>query len=563
TNLNDFNPDHNRLLWVDKTYLTYYTTEFCFYPTGYYNVESLGRVLTADNKILGQAEIKSVVKLFDIFKQTNQAQFSDSSVISSRSAFGPTYGNKSLQIMPELPEYAKDADYDGYITSATTENSDKSAGAAFRAHFANGVDADSGQAMLPDINGPYKDRLVPTGAKLGKLFPDGIYSEYKSVPEYPYQPPEWDKIMVSVWVKPHFRPEDTERIRWYTSWMGRDQGTWHGTAAFFGIWGIVNGRVTTGQPQTRYSEINSPTQYPYGTMQDDNGFAAGGMGSNPRKHTTTGSPCLNRLGNRSYSATPYSATLPSAPNYFQAGHWMHFAWIRKERTIDILYVNGQTWPYGYDARHLTSGTSLRFSANLRLGQRHDMERYPHPADSTFDEVAIFPLSSGLIAGGGSSFDEISKSGKAHGWGSTSSEPASVGKSIWNDGRYYQGTDGTFTSGEIDLAKESNVSSDTSLTVFLTTWTIYPADTLQPLYPYPAGSNIKIQIDNGNMMEDARGSVPEDYSGGPLTSDKPIRYSAHFKPQVDLNKIVIDSLILDDVTLYYYSEPKLLSWTYVR
>ena len=108
TNLNDFNPDYNRLLRVDKTDLTYYTTEFTFYATGYYEITSLGRVLNNNNKVLAQAEIKSIVKLFDIYRETAESQFLadikdkpiKNNIINESST--PTHNDLTLQVLPEI-----------------------------------------------------------------------------------------------------------------------------------------------------------------------------------------------------------------------------------------------------------------------------------------------------------------------------------------------------------------------------------------------------------------------------------------------------------------------------
>jgi hypothetical protein len=172
--------------------------------------------------------------------------------------------------------------------------------------------------------------------------------------------------------------------------------------------------------------------------------------------------------------------------------------------------------------------------NIRLGERKDAVRYPHPPDATIDEVLILDENSGT--------DPIS---------------------IWQDGRYYPSNDGAFTSGKIDLPKEKGVATGTNLTVFLATWTIYPAETFKPIYPYPDGSNIEVQISNGAIMKNYGGSTPQGYAGKTLSVSEPFRYRVFFKTKRDLNIVITDSLIFDDITLYYYGEPKLLNWRHIR
>jgi hypothetical protein len=84
--LNELNPDDNLYLRVDKTDLIVNSTEFCFIPTGYFEVESLGRVLrpvgggadaltAPDNQMMAQAKLATVVKLYDQYRETTQKHF--------------------------------------------------------------------------------------------------------------------------------------------------------------------------------------------------------------------------------------------------------------------------------------------------------------------------------------------------------------------------------------------------------------------------------------------------------------------------------------------------------
>jgi hypothetical protein len=667
TNLNDFNPDYNRLLWVDKTDLTYYTTEFCFYPTGYYNISSLGRVLSQDNKVLGESEVKTTLKIFEIYRETNQAQFSEGTT-SRKTAWGPTYRKyrqmQSLQVMPELPAYERDTNYDGYITLATTENSNS--GGQFRAYF-YGPDADSGEPILSDTAGPFKDRLLPltAGNRIGNLFQDGIYSEKDSIPAYTYRPSEvicsnpvrhptccwrrrtcsnpsqhpvccnpanrtipFQRLMVSMWVKPHFRPEDTQRTRWFISWNGPPPNATatqrRRTPSYFGIWNVANARVDTEPSQSRSSFINrlsATTKYRnYATPAENNAWddlsiIAGGLAGDGTIVTRnriyiSGTPFLNKLGNRRYypgpppppprwerkqvkegerlawrwvriqdTATPYPEpaegrylpAVPSVPGgavaggwtpgtaFLEAGCWIHIGWEFKLpmpgnwEQYNRLYINGRPSSPPQVYNNATLDTAVFHSGladNLRLGERSSRIdygssgrlRYPHPVDSTIDEVLIGPsLGRGL-------------------------------NNIWLDGRYYMGNnryddkrnDRVFTSRQIDLRKESNAPSGTDITIFLVQWTVYPAKTLEPNIVYPDGlsGNINVQITNGAIMTDTRGAMPGT-GGGSLTLSEPFRYKLYFNLKVDLNKVVTDTPIFDDITLYYYTEPKILSWAYVK
>lgn len=111
--LNEINPNHNIYLLVDKTDLIYRTTEFCFAPSGYFKVESLGRVLrpdneadsltATDNKILAEQKIAVIVKLYDTYRESAQKNF---------------YGGKFT--IDGLP--SPDPDMSNYINGERTNN---------------------------------------------------------------------------------------------------------------------------------------------------------------------------------------------------------------------------------------------------------------------------------------------------------------------------------------------------------------------------------------------------------------------------------------------------------
>ena len=85
--LNELNPDANLHRYVDKTDLIVHSTEFCLVPTGYFRVESAGRVVrptnpletdafvAADNELAAQATATAVYRLYDLHRETNQSQF--------------------------------------------------------------------------------------------------------------------------------------------------------------------------------------------------------------------------------------------------------------------------------------------------------------------------------------------------------------------------------------------------------------------------------------------------------------------------------------------------------
>ena len=137
--LNELNPDTNLHLRVDKTDLLCNSTEFTFVPTGFFEIESLGRVLRpkdpavgdsylGDNDLVAQAKVSAVYKLYDLYRETSQKQFYAGTLPARTGAF-ETNGNMSLEIGPE-PDNGKfagnlgaagdpDNEWSGYIAFPT------------------------------------------------------------------------------------------------------------------------------------------------------------------------------------------------------------------------------------------------------------------------------------------------------------------------------------------------------------------------------------------------------------------------------------------------------------
>jgi len=88
--LNEANPDENMNRMIDKTDLIVMSTEGCFAPTGFYEIESLGRVVrppagTPPNslnstvatpcELMAEFKVQAVIKLFDAIRFTSQRDF--------------------------------------------------------------------------------------------------------------------------------------------------------------------------------------------------------------------------------------------------------------------------------------------------------------------------------------------------------------------------------------------------------------------------------------------------------------------------------------------------------
>jgi hypothetical protein len=140
--LNEINPDAQLYTWVDKTDLIVSSTEFCFLPTGYFEIESVGQILRAEweqgkfhispyliinkdsfehnNQIMGQRRLKIEVKLWDLYRETSQKDFMMGQYSTNSSQY-PTNGNWGCESGPEpINGWAPfENEYEGYVTLAT------------------------------------------------------------------------------------------------------------------------------------------------------------------------------------------------------------------------------------------------------------------------------------------------------------------------------------------------------------------------------------------------------------------------------------------------------------
>jgi hypothetical protein len=137
--LNELNPDLNLFQHVDKTDLFVNSTEFSFVPTGYFEIEALGRilrprdekitdVLLGDNVIVAQAKVTAIYKLYDMYRESTHKQFYGGTLSEQGGAWGTNNGY-SLEIGPEpdngqFPGTAgtegdPETEYAGYIALPT------------------------------------------------------------------------------------------------------------------------------------------------------------------------------------------------------------------------------------------------------------------------------------------------------------------------------------------------------------------------------------------------------------------------------------------------------------
>jgi hypothetical protein len=160
--------DHSGTVTEDDKGLYTSTTEFSFNSGGYYSISSTGTVSDAAGNRLAQKRINTVVKVFDIWRQTTQAQFNAAA----------SSDKVQVQTYPE-PQAVTAAGYDGQIMVAKLPITTPSSGTAyFRAGYTTTLNADavggSGDATLKT---PLTGSLPPTIASIAKMAPAGARGE--------------------------------------------------------------------------------------------------------------------------------------------------------------------------------------------------------------------------------------------------------------------------------------------------------------------------------------------------------------------------------------------------
>lgn len=520
--VNDFNPSHERFRWVDKTDLTASSTELSLQPTGSFELESIGRVLGRAHETVAEAKATTMVRIFELHRETTQREFlrehwqdgaSLASVISRERGAGSTRGDLSLTSFPELArtDLLRDADWDGSLELATRKA--ETGDARFTASFEDRIEPESGQAVVPDANGPFVDRLLAgRRSNVGKLFPDGVYSELDSVPMYAFQPASLDDFATSMWLKPHYFPEQAGRSRVYLTWQTSSR--WRRTGRPLDVCHGIYQIVSSG------GEERSEDGYSYNEGWDTDSILAGGtIGAYA---TEVGTP---RLNHRTHDHEAIQRYGDRWGNMLDSGRWIHIAWVHTARKlpppvnnvpgyheeVDVLYIDGQRVGATYALQKYDVGTPCDHAGEpMRLGERRSHAQQNSVPDATIDEVQVWDAINLARA------DEKMTS-------------------IFNDGRYYAEDDGTFRSAPFDAGRP--------VRLLWTAWTV--------LRPEKApGANVVLDV-----LDAASGSSllagPSGLAGGTRIdrmATGAVRYTARFLTGVPFGQPVLESPILDDVTI---------------
>lgn len=181
TDTNIYNP--NALLWkeVDKLALSVYSTEFCFYPMGFFQVDSLGQVWQ-NKRLTAESELHADIKIYDVWYDSTQKDFHGDSFANITSQISPSkdYPTRLNLALDTYPSPATPmtipSPLDGQIALSTLENrvEDELPVVYGRASFRYVLDADYGSLGLaqPDEGG------------YSRMYPDGAYSEISKTLRY-------------------------------------------------------------------------------------------------------------------------------------------------------------------------------------------------------------------------------------------------------------------------------------------------------------------------------------------------------------------------------------------
>lgn len=73
--LKESNPDKAVYQPITKTELTSYTTEFCFFPLGQFDITSLGEAFDYEGNVVSSSQTSTVIKIYETIYQTSQYDF--------------------------------------------------------------------------------------------------------------------------------------------------------------------------------------------------------------------------------------------------------------------------------------------------------------------------------------------------------------------------------------------------------------------------------------------------------------------------------------------------------
>jgi len=394
--LNELNPDQNLHLLVDKTDLICNSTEFCFSPMGYFDIESEGVVTQPPQNgdflvlrrgaVVARELVESVVRVYDVYRETSQADFIKGD-LGAPLRRRLTNSNRPLETGPEpnLGPAPHECHWSGWIqlstiggihgdyppgsTPQTPEGSSEYGDVAHahfqydhRLHFHAGKQRDHLRFSRTLVNqkdrteveaGPYNPGMgspghyrlgrdwkrdqpppAPQHTAVSDLRVDGTYVERDCACMYLNTAQVFaTEGAIAFWVKPSFHPEMTGKARTFWSTDTMDMNTPpHPWQLINAVWFFPSHDAPPGQPSP--NEFLTPSYWsgPWRPITIACGFATKGEYGGGAGQV---SPSLNH---RTHADT-------GTADLMKHHEWLHvvYAWnMNRQDEYDPL-VPSRTW----------------------------------------------------------------------------------------------------------------------------------------------------------------------------------------------------------------------------
>lgn len=503
-----------KYIWDDSGQnvgLTSYTTEGCFHSGGIYEVVSTGKIEDSEGNLIAEKKIRTIVKIFDQWRQTSQEEFEQGSIST-------TGGKPDLETYPEPmqadSEFAvQPAAYDGQVMLATKTTANPGTAAHLRLSFDDNLDADAagGIAVLGSktdpagITTPTNIASVIDATNPGEFLPDGVLisCDSRHINRLSYKA---GKNMlpnigtVQMWIKPMYPGFDSARY----GFQDPDRTLF---------------RLSTGEEMIK----------PWFWSSGKGGFA--GYTANLDYEDT-----LSGHGHLWYAQI---ISKEGACDTWQAGEWHLVTLIFEDKGFRIAAPNpGEKYFYlDLDGTNAAAYKAHKFPYGEWVGW---WESNCWEEEQGFDELNPFISSDELEIGW-----NIDEPGTEHInaivdeiriWGELRDEDDLVND--YNAGRYV--STGAFTS--------SSFNPGTSVDWGTITWSEYIPD-------YGGmGGDLEVSVDTGTGMA----AIGSDPGGGNdiSASSNSIQYQVDFSAS---GTPLRDTPVLDDVTITYLKPVEFLFW----
>lgn len=602
--LNETNPDANLFTIVDKTDLITCSTEFCFTPMGIFEIESEGMVVATrgggdllyyrKGVMVARKKIVSVAKLFDVHRDTSQADFYDGTLDAAGG--GPATDNGKGLILgpePDVGEVAKECRHGGWIQLSTlggpSGHAGPERGASAHGHFSKSCDlhhhASGGVKPLRTASGAYHNNRDRTEAAPGPYDP-GALGRYRLARSW--QGPEPSTAEYTA-------PSD---LRIDGAYVERDSALlYENSAAIFGLEGTVAYWVKpafapemTGKPRT-YFCIDQPFKQlkPRTTVQlmhgqwffashDTDADAASPNESAPLTYSngpwvpmsmaagySTHEEFGGAVGRVSPSLNHRAHADKTKLDLLRRNGWTHIAyhWDMNKHEVTLL-INGQLLPETRSIKvHPQKFNAVAdfLQAPIRIGEPSTTmnlsgrESRNWSADSTIDEFYMWK---------GNHLNDA--------------------QDFWSRGRYYvprAGKEAVFTSRPLDLVPKAVRDAAPAMTIGSTAtakipqvkilgaaWTWYPEGADKTGHPtvtdHLNNDALEARVNLSMLVNDQPIGSPMHNDGGSdvaalvLNPGDVFKYRLNFLlPAAELDSILLATPVVDDVTIYYTTGTKFL------